>query len=159
MHSPHGSTLKSTTPLLECPRRHKREREKEVCWAAAFPLFSYFIHSTETTNAAALNSLVKRKAHYNAVTTTNKQANTHNHTHKQTQPQPHNHTHRNKHNHSRNMLAQSSHSSVTLLGATRTPRLSAHLKYVCPPTVPSFLPTGSSSSTPQRGMFFVACLP
>merc|ERR1719197_1412834 len=79
--------------------------------------------------------------------------------HKQTQPQPHNHTHRNKHNHSRNMLAQSSHSSVTLLGATRTPRLSAHLKYVCPPTVPSFLPTGSSSSTPQRGMFFVACLP
>jgi hypothetical protein len=36
-------------------------------------------------------------------------------------------------------------------GLAKTPWCGEHVKYLRPETVPSFLPTGKSSSTPQRG--------
>jgi hypothetical protein len=39
---------------------------------------------------------------------------------------------------------------VTLLGRTITPWFGLEVKYRCPPTSPSFLPSGASSCTPHR---------
>jgi hypothetical protein len=47
--------------------------------------------------------------------------------------------------------ARSADSARSREGLAKTPWCGEHVKYLRPETVPSFLPTGKSSSTPQRG--------
>ena len=143
---PNSSASNSTTSLFECSRRLTNEREKKRCGGLQ-PCCCFRVLFTQrnTTNAAALNSLVKSgnqlECNYNhkqATKHTRAHPRTHTHTHTHTHAFTHthtfahirarNHTTTQTHTQSRNMVARSSHSSVTLLGATRTPRLSAHLK-------------------------------